>query len=101
MEAEKKINDLQGSFVGTDMFFNFTFLQERYGKVSQEIQFTLGTCKKLVVKLETIGKKFPPLCFLFNPNHPKKCDLYEFLEKTLQECSERKETSTDFSSLEL
>ena len=33
LEAEKKIDRLHGSFVGTDIFFNFTFLQERYGKV--------------------------------------------------------------------
>jgi len=33
LEAEKKINKLHGNFVGTDIFFNFTFLQERYGKV--------------------------------------------------------------------
>lgn len=33
LEAEKKIDTLHGSFVGTDIFFNYTFLQERYGKV--------------------------------------------------------------------
>ena len=34
MLAEAKIDILHGSFVGTDMFFNYTFLQERYGRVS-------------------------------------------------------------------
>ena len=39
LEAEKKIDRLHGSFVGTDIFFNFTFLQERYGKVRNLINF--------------------------------------------------------------
>ena len=32
-EAEAKIDNLHGSFVGTDLFFNYTFLQNRYGQV--------------------------------------------------------------------
>ena len=39
LEAEKKIDRLHGSFVGTDIFFNFTFLQERYGKVRTLLNF--------------------------------------------------------------
>ena len=32
-EAEAKIDKLHGNFVGTDLFFNYTFLQNRYGQV--------------------------------------------------------------------
>ena len=34
LKAEAKIESLTGNFVGTDMFFNYTFLQERYGRVN-------------------------------------------------------------------
>ena len=34
LKAESKIEHLIGNFVGTDMFFNYTFLQDRYGRVS-------------------------------------------------------------------
>ena len=34
LKAEAKIEHLMGNFVGTDMFFNYTFLQDRYGRVS-------------------------------------------------------------------
>lgn len=33
LKAEAKIEQLVGNFVGTDLFFNYTFLQERYGRV--------------------------------------------------------------------
>lgn len=35
LEAERKIERLHGNFVGTNMFFNYTFLQQRYGTVRQ------------------------------------------------------------------
>ena len=35
-EAEAKIERLHGNFVGTDLFFNYTFLQTRYGQVSSQ-----------------------------------------------------------------
>ncbi len=35
--AEAKISSLRGSFVGSDLFFNYTFLQNRYGRVSVSI----------------------------------------------------------------
>lgn len=31
--AESKVNKLSGSFLGSDIFFNYTFLQDRYGRV--------------------------------------------------------------------
>ena len=46
LEAEKKIDRLHGSFVGTDIFFNFTFLQERYGKVRKLNNFI---CPAMIV----------------------------------------------------
>ena len=39
-EAEAKIDRLHGNFVGTELFFNYTFLQNRYGQVSYTKYFS-------------------------------------------------------------
>ena len=54
LEAEKKIEHLYGSFVGTDMFFNYTFLQERYGRVSMSLGTHLASSK--TIRPATSGK---------------------------------------------
>ena len=41
-EAEAKIDNLHGSFVGTDLFFNYTFLQNRYGQVDITSDFFIN-----------------------------------------------------------